>query len=133
MNKRHRANSNYQVIREMVRQIPRGRVATYGDIARLSGLLGQARQVGYALHALPPSSNLPWYRVINSQGKISFPRSNGHYAKQKRLLEREAVVFKRGRVNLKEFGWLQSFDDGDRRFLHPAEARSAGRKSRGNS
>ncbi|MGA9365432.1 MAG: MGMT family protein [Bacteroidota bacterium] len=133
MNKGHKANSDYQAVWEIVRQIPKGRVAAYGDIAKLTGLLGQARQVGYALHALPLNSDVPWHRVINSAGRISLPRASGHYARQRRLLEREGVVFKGGRVNLKEFGWLKSLDDGHRTILHPAEVRSAGRKSRGNS
>jgi methylated-DNA-protein-cysteine methyltransferase-like protein len=104
--------SSYQRIWDMVSQIPKGKVASYGDIARLSGFFGQARKVGYALHALPPGSSVPWHRVINSQGKISLPRSNRHHVKQKRLLENEGVVFKKGRVELKEFGWLESLDDG---------------------
>lgn len=111
MNRRHKAISAYQAVWEIVRQIPKGRVAAYGDIARLSGLLGQARQVGYALHALPSGSDVPWHRVINSQGKISLPRSNGHFARQKRLLEKEGVGFKKGKVDLEKFGWLSSFDD----------------------
>src|SRR3972149_2905383 len=104
--------SSYQRIWAIVSQIPKGKVACYGDIARLSGLLGQARKVGYALHALSPGSSVPWHRVINSQGKISLPKSNRHHVKQKQLLVNEGVVFNRGRVDLKEFGWLQSLDDG---------------------
>jgi methylated-DNA-protein-cysteine methyltransferase-like protein len=107
----------------MVRQIPRGRVATYGDIARLSSLVGQARQVGYALHALPSNSNVPWHRVINSRGKISLPKANGHYKVQKQLLEKEGVVFEEGRVDLKEFGWLESIDNVVRRQARATQPR----------
>jgi len=111
---RNQIRKDYQEIWEMVQQIPKGKVATYGEIAGLSGLLGQARQVGYALHALPPNSDIPWHRVINSQGKISLPKTNGHYVKQKRLLKREGVVFKRDKVDLKKFGWLASLDKQNR-------------------
>jgi methylated-DNA-protein-cysteine methyltransferase-like protein len=130
MTKRHQTNSNYQMIWGVVKKIPRGKVATYGEIARLSGLLGQARQVGYALHALPPGSNVPWYRVINSQGKISLPRSNGQYTKQKRLLEKEGVVFRKAGVNLNEFGCLRCFDESDRRLSQPAGLKKIKRRSR---
>jgi methylated-DNA-protein-cysteine methyltransferase-like protein len=104
------STSGYQRIWNVVRQIPKGKVASYGDIANLCGFFGQARKVGYSLHALPRGSKVPWHRVINSQGKISLPRTSGHYARQKHLLEKEGVVFKKGKVDLTEFGWLQSVD-----------------------
>jgi methylated-DNA-protein-cysteine methyltransferase-like protein len=118
--------SSYQPIWDAVRQIPKGKVASYGDIAKLSVLFGQARKVGYSLHALPHGSNVPWHRVINSQGKISLPRTGGHYSKQKRLLEKEGVVFKRGRIDLKEFGWLQSVDDDLKRQRMRRESQKEG-------
>ena len=55
----------------IVRRIPRGRIASYGQVARLAGLPGHARQVGYALHALPEDSGIPWHRVINARGRTS--------------------------------------------------------------
>src|ERR1044071_10045232 len=80
----------------VVSQIPRGRVATYGQIARLAGLPGQARLVGYALHALPAGTSVPWQRVVNAQGAIS-TRSAG-VSPQRRILESEGVRFdSRGR------------------------------------
>jgi len=76
-----------------VKRIPRGRVATYGQVATLAGLDGHARQVGYALHDLPPQSNVPWHRVINARGEIS-PRSAGDsHELQRMLLEAEGVDF----------------------------------------
>jgi methylated-DNA-protein-cysteine methyltransferase-like protein len=111
---RNQTKKDYQEIWEIVRQIPKGKVATYGEIAGLSGLPGQARQVGYALHALPPNSNIPWHRVVNFQGKISLPKTSGQYVRQKLLLEREGVVFKRDKVDLKKFGWLSSLDKQNR-------------------
>jgi methylated-DNA-protein-cysteine methyltransferase-like protein len=90
-----------------VRRIPRGRVATYGQIAALAGLRGQARLVGYALHALPAGSRVPWQRVINAQGMVSVRRSGiGGEINQRLLLEREGVRFdQRGRVALERYRW----------------------------
>ena len=91
-------------IHEVVLRIPRGRVATYGQVARLAGLPGQARLVGYALHALPVGTSVPWQRVVNAQGAISTPA--GHDARQRRLLQREGVRFDtRGRIPLADFQW----------------------------
>ena len=102
--------SKYQRIWETVKQIPKGRVASYADIAALSGLPGQQRLVGYALHNLPRNSGIPWQRIINAQGKISFPPRTARYKTQKVLLEREGVVFEKGRVDMERFGimpWLE--------------------------
>ncbi len=66
----------YSRIYAVVRQIPAGKVATYGDVARLAGFSRQARLVGYALHALPPHSTAPWHRVVNAKGGISTARSH---------------------------------------------------------
>ena len=90
----------------VVKRIPRGSVATYGQVATLAGLDGHARQVGYALHDLPPRSNLPWHRVINAKGEIS-PRSAGDsHELQRMLLEAEGVEFSLdGRVALKTYRW----------------------------
>ncbi len=109
--RRTRISGRYELVWETVRQIPKGKVATYGEIARLSGLIGQARLVGYALHDLPPNSKIPWHRVINSQGKISLPKANGEYAEQKRLLIKEGVVFKGEAINLERYGWLRSLEE----------------------
>ena len=94
----------HQRIHEVVSRIPRGRVATYGQIARLAGLAGQARLVGYAMHAVPAGSNIPWQRVVNAKGEISIPGDNGDW--QRQLLEREGVRFDaRRRVPLATFQW----------------------------
>lgn len=93
-------------IYEVIRRIPRGRVATYGQIADLAGIPGQPRRTGYALSALPPDSGIPWHRVINAQGKISFPPGSAHEKLQRRLLKQEGVVFdSTGRINLSLFEW----------------------------
>ena len=100
----------YQRIWETVKQIPKGKVASYADVAMLAGLPGQQRLVGYALHNLPRNSGIPWQRVINAQGKISFPPQTVRYRKQKLLLEREGVIFEKGKVDMDKFGvmrWLE--------------------------
>ena len=93
-----------------MRRIPRGRVATYGGIAELAGLEGQARQVGYALHDLPAGSGMPWHRVINAKGEIS-PRTRGDsHELQRMLLEAEGVELDlAGRIDLKRFRWRGLF------------------------
>lgn len=98
-------DSSYQRIYAVVRRIPEGKVATYGQVAALAGLPGHARQVGYALHALN-DDEVPWQRVINAQGRIS-PRSEpGYDGYQRHLLEEEGVVFKLGgAVDLKRYRW----------------------------
>ena len=90
----------------VVRRIPRGRVATYGQVARLAGLGRNARQVGYALHALPAHHKVPWHRVVNARGEISLSPLSGADVTQRLRLEREGVEFSaRGRIDLKIFGW----------------------------
>ena len=91
-------------IYEVVARIPRGRVATYGQVATLAGMRGHARQVGYALHDLPTGSAVPWHRVINARGEIS-DRSSGSTDQRERL-EAEGVVFgSAGRVDLARYRW----------------------------
>lgn len=100
------SSSRYQKIYKMVEQIPEGQVATYGQIARLVGMPRHARMVGYALHALPNGSDVPWQRVVNSKGEVS-PRATPQYEDlQRHLLECEGVVFNdKGRISLKTFQW----------------------------
>ena len=99
--------SNYERIYEVVRRVPEGRVATYGQIAELAGLPGHARQVGYALHALPRDHDVPWQRVINAKGEVSLRAEPGWENVQRGLLETEGVEFnlRTGRVDLKRFRW----------------------------
>jgi methylated-DNA-protein-cysteine methyltransferase-like protein len=88
---------------EAVHAIPRGRVASYGQVAELAGLPGRARLVGRVLSLLPPSSRVPWQRVLNSRGELSLRGEDA--ARQRRLLEREGVRFgPSGRVDLRRFG-----------------------------
>lgn len=97
---------SYQQIYDLVRRIPAGRVATYGQIASLAGLAGHARQVGYALHALPERTTVPWHRVVNAAGGISRRAVPGAELTQRQLLAREGVRFDaRGRVQLSRVRW----------------------------
>ena len=90
----------------VVTQIPKGSVATYGQIAALAGLPGRARHVGHALRELADGSDVPWHRVVNSQGTISLPGREGQAGYQRFLLEKEGVVFDaRGRIDLDRFRW----------------------------
>lgn len=95
----------YRRIWDAVRRIPKGKVATYGGIAHKCGFPRHARLVGYALHSLPLGSNIPWHRVVNANGRISLPKGNNHYQRQKSLLEHEGVVFLQERINLSVHGW----------------------------
>jgi methylated-DNA-protein-cysteine methyltransferase-like protein len=91
-------------IHAVVSRIPRGRIATYGQIAHIAGMPRQARLVGYALHALPANTRVPWHRVVNAEGAISTPPRSA--ARQRRLLEQEGVKFdNRGRIPLDDFQW----------------------------
>lgn len=88
-----------------VRKIPRGKVSTYGNVADVAGLPKRARLVGTVLRQTPASRDLPWYRVINAGGRISFPVGSDAYARQRKKLEAEGVVFIGGRVDLQRHGW----------------------------
>jgi methylated-DNA-protein-cysteine methyltransferase-like protein len=90
----------------VVRRIPRGRVATYGQVAELAGLSGRARQVGYAMAALPAGTVVPWHRVINAAGMVSRRKMPGEELPQRQLLEKEGIRFDaRGRVALEKVRW----------------------------
>lgn len=103
----HPAPSSYERVYAVVRRIPRGRVSTYGAVARLAGLPGHARQVGYALAALRDGSAVPWHRVVNAKGELSLERAASPSGVTQRLrLAREGVVVDaRSRVSLARFGW----------------------------
>lgn len=96
----------YDAYYAVVRAVPPGRVATYGQVAALAGRPGSARQVGYALAALRDDEDVPWHRVVNARGSIS-PRASLHAeVLQRRMLESEGIVFDaRDRIDLSRFGW----------------------------
>lgn len=99
----------YHQVYTIVKKIPRGKVATYGQIALMAGIGRNARMVGYALSALPENMHIPWHRVINSRGEISYGASRGgHDSLQQKLLETEGVEFdSRGKIDLSIFKWTE--------------------------
>ena len=99
-------NQFYRRVYRIVRHIPKGRVATYGVLARLAGRPGAARTVGWALSALPQDADVPWWRVLNAAGRISLSAHEHTSVVQRALLLREGVRFATGgAVNLSVFGW----------------------------
>ena len=103
-------NPLYARIWQTVQTIPYGKVACYGQIADLAGLPGRARMVGKALGKVPEGGwkgrSVPWFRVINSQGKISFAVSSEYFERQRGCLQEEGVMVIGCRVKLKDFQWL---------------------------
>jgi methylated-DNA-protein-cysteine methyltransferase-like protein len=99
-------NANDRIL-AVVRRIPRGRVATYGQIATAAGFPRAPRLAGYALHALPAGTPIPWHRVVGAGGRLSLARLSPDGALTQRMrLEREGVRFDpRGRVDLARCGW----------------------------
>ena len=89
----------------VVSRIPCGKVATYGQIAELAGYVGRARQVGYALAALPDDADVPWHRVINASGQVSLRSHTKIHELQRHLLECEGIAFVNDRVDLDEVRW----------------------------
>ena len=101
----------YQAIWRTVCDIPYGQVATYGQIAELAGFARQARLVGYALHNIPSHSEIPWHRVINAGGRISFPVDSDAYREQRARLQAEGVTFNGQQIDLKRYRWQPSLDE----------------------
>ena len=102
-----RPSDTYRRIYAVVRRIPRGRVATYGQVAALAGFPRQPRLAGYALHALREEQAVPWHRVLDAQGRLSLMRSGSGAGLTQRLrLEQEGVRFTpAGRVDLDVYRW----------------------------
>jgi methylated-DNA-protein-cysteine methyltransferase-like protein len=93
----------WDVVYRLVKQIPRGRVTTYGEIARATKMRGGARVVGYAMAATPRGRGIPWHRVVGAGGKLIIREPYGSL--QRKLLESEGVEIRGARVNYKQFGW----------------------------
>jgi methylated-DNA-protein-cysteine methyltransferase related protein len=103
----------YEKIYAVVRRIPPGKVATYGQVAAVAGLAGKARLVGYALFKVEIAGDIPWQRVVNAQGEISYSAArDGADHIQKNLLEQEGVEFnKQGKIDLKLYRWAEFLAD----------------------
>lgn len=97
--------STFERIYDVVKQIPKGKVATYGQVAALAGNRRWSRVVGYALHANPDPEHIPCYRVVNRLGEVSKAFAFGGKNRQIELLENEGVKFVNGRVDMKHFQW----------------------------
>ena len=95
----------FTLVYAMTKRIPRGRVATYGQIAVLIGAPGAARTVGWALHSLPDGTKIPWHRVINSQGRISISGKYSADEQAARLRAEGIPVDKYLHIDLKKFQW----------------------------
>ena len=96
---------------DTVCEIPKGRVASYGQIAEIAGIPRGARQVGYALRHLPRAHDVPWHRVITASGRIAFDRGSRAYNEQRDRLARENVPVVSGRVNMREYRWDPDLDE----------------------
>jgi methylated-DNA-protein-cysteine methyltransferase-like protein len=103
-------NSLSERIKIIIKNIPKGKVATYGQIAAMAGNPRAARQVGWILHSSSQKEKMPWHRVINSEGKISLPKYSG-YQLQRRMLENEGIEFNKNElINLTKYRWNGAFE-----------------------
>lgn len=97
--------NTYQLIYDVVKQIPKGKVATYGQVAELAGNKRWARVVGYALHVNPNPDTIPCYRVVNRNGEPSSAFAFGGVNRQIELLTADGIEFENGRVILEKYKW----------------------------
>lgn len=96
--------SLYEHFYDLISQIPKGEVSTYGDIAKMADCRS-ARAVGFALNQLPEGSDIPWQRVINSQGKVSTRKNSEGHCVQQLILEEEGIVFNEDKLDLNKYRW----------------------------
>jgi methylated-DNA-protein-cysteine methyltransferase-like protein len=95
----------------VIRDIPEGRVASYGQIAEHAGIPRGARQVAFALRHVPEDVPVPWHRVIRSSGHLAFDRNSRAWRKQAGLLATENVPMQKGRVDMKTYRWQPDLDE----------------------
>ena len=101
----HKLDAN-QRIWQVIVAIPKGRVTTYGAVAKKAGMSRAARRVGQSLRRLPSNTSIPWHRVVNAQGRISLPEGSASHSTQRERLENEGVTFgKNGTISLRKYGW----------------------------
>lgn len=95
--------SSWDPVYRLVKKIPRGRVTTYGALAKVLRLRGGARAAGHAMAACPSSRGIPWHRVIGAGGRLLIREP--HSSLQQRLLETEGIIIDGKRVNMKKYAW----------------------------
>lgn len=99
-------NDATQSILTVISQIPSGSVSSYGEVAKRAGLPGYARYVGYVLRNLPEKTTIPWHRVLNAKGLISFPSNSEKHLEQRQRLDAEGITFTvAGKVKLSDHQW----------------------------
>ncbi len=98
-------------IYETIRGIPRGSVASYGQVADVAGIPRGARQVGWALRQLPSGHDVPWHRVITASGHIAFPQGTAAFRRQRELLMAEDIGVVNGRVDMRKYRWQPDLDE----------------------
>jgi methylated-DNA-protein-cysteine methyltransferase related protein len=94
---------SWDPVYRLIKKIPRGRVTTYGELARALRLPGGARAVGYAMAATPSGRGIPWHRVIGAGGRIRVPEP--YASKQRKMLETEGIALDGGVIDMKAYGW----------------------------
>ncbi len=97
--------NTFEIIYDIIRQIPEGKVASYGQVAELAGNRRLARVVGYALHAVPEGSSIPWHRVVKKDGEVFGGAKSPGGRLQTKLLKGEGVGFKNGHVDMEKYQW----------------------------
>ncbi len=110
---------------KVIKSIPKGKVATYGLIAKLAGKPQGSRGVGWILHSSSSGQNLPWQRVIKSGGKLSFPEMTEPHIRQKKLLEFEGVAVVNGKVDLKKYLWDKQVPHSENRYIPKKKTKKA--------
>ena len=110
MTQAHVAKPEHSAIRRVIAAIPRGRVASYGEIAIRAGLPGRARLVGRVLADAGAEAKLPWHRVLRSDGRFAFAPGSRGFREQRARLIGEGVAVANGRVDLARFGWQRNLD-----------------------
>jgi len=98
-------------IRETIRDIPKGNVASYGQIAEIAGIARGARQVGYTLRHLPKGHKVPWHRVVQASGKIAFDKDAPQFEEQRSRLMMEGVTVLAGRIDMNLYRWQPNLDE----------------------
>ena len=98
-------------IYDTIRDIPRGKVASYGQVAEIAGIPRGARQVGWALRRLPRGHDVPWHRVITASGRIAFDKGTPGFRKQRSLLMKEDVAVIAGRIDMQKYRWQPNLDE----------------------